>query len=127
MFYLKELSITKEEILKLVNSREYHKLRAGETHRFIDISIVVAEGRLFVRQYSFSKRSWYHAFQEDLNGAIKCGDVVIKIKGVIPADLETINPKVNDTYLKKYGELASMMLGPQYMDSTLELIPIIDE
>lgn len=119
--------MTKEEILKLVNSREYHKLRAGETHRFIDISIVVAEGRLFVRQYSFSKRSWYHAFQEDPNGAIKCGNVVIKIKGVIPADLETINPKVNEAYLEKYGNRASMTLGTQYMASTLELIPVIDE
>ena len=119
--------MNKEELLKLVDEREYHQLRAGETHRFIDISIVVAEGRMFCRQYSFSKRSWYHAFQKDSNGAIKCGDVVIKTKGVIPADLEAINPKVNEAYLKKYGDLASMMLGPQYMASTMELIPALVE
>lgn len=119
--------MNKAQILKLVSDHQYHKLRAGETHRFIDISIIVAEERLFVRQYSFSKRSWYHAFQEDPNGAIKCGDVVIKIKGVIPADLNTINPKVNEAYLEKYGNRASMMLGPQYMASTLELIPVLDE
>jgi len=119
--------MTKEEILKLVDDLTYHKLRAGETHRFIDISIVVAEERLFVRQYFFSKRSWYHAFQEDPNGAIKCGNVMIKVHGMIPDDLEAINPMVNNAYLKKYGDSASMMLEPRYMASTMELIPILDE
>ena len=119
--------MNKAKVLQLVNSHQYHGLRAGDKHRFIDISIVESEGRLFVRQYSFSKRSWYHAFQEDPNGAIKCGDTVIKVKGVIPHDLDAINPKVNQAYLDKYGSAASMMLGPRYMASTLELIPLVEE
>ncbi|MEM7297046.1 MAG: hypothetical protein AAF391_02140, partial [Bacteroidota bacterium] len=69
--------MTLQEILELVDSHQYHQIRAGEEHRFIDISIVVAERRMFCRQYSFSNRSWYHTFQDAPNGAIKCGQTVI--------------------------------------------------
>ena len=119
--------MTLQEILDLVDNYQYQQIRAGETHHFTDISIVIAEGRMFCRRYSFSKRSWYHAFQEDPNGAIRCGQTIIKVHGMIPNDLNKINPKVNKAYLKKYGNRASMMLGEKYMDSTLELVPILSE
>ena len=50
-----------KEIAKLINSKWVHQIRAGRTHRFVDISIIETEGRFFVRQYKFGKRSWYHA------------------------------------------------------------------
>lgn len=118
--------MVKQDVIDLVESVHYHKIRAGETHRFIDISIVVAEGRLFCRQYFFSKQSWYHAFQEDPNGTIKCGDKVIKVHGVIPEDLNTINEKVNQAYLDKYGKAANKIVQEEHMDRTMELIPIFD-
>lgn len=119
--------MNKEQVLKLVKETEYQKIRAGETHRFIDTSIVVAEDRLFVRQYSFRKRSWYTAFLDDPNGAIKCGDTVIKVQGVVPTDLDEINPKINEAYLEKYGHAAQMMTGARHMASTMELIPVPGE
>ena len=122
----------KEEVLWLANETEMPQIRAGETHRFNDIWIVVAEGRLFCRQYAFGERSWYHAFQENPDGTIKCGDAVIEVKGVIPDDLDEINPKVNEAYLEKYTksrypEIARQMTGPRYMERTMELIPIVDD
>lgn len=126
--------MTKEELLSLVNETEMPQIRVGETHRFNDIWVVVADGRLFCRQYSFSERSWYHAFHENPSGAIKCGDTVVKVKGVIPDDLDEINPKINEAYLEKhankftrYSDIARQMTEARYMERTMELSPVIDE
>ena len=40
------IMMTKEEILKLVHEIETPQIRAGETHRFKNIWIVVTEGRM---------------------------------------------------------------------------------
>lgn len=121
--------MTKEEILKLVHEIETPEIRAGETHRFKNIWIVVTERRMFCRQYYFSENSWYTTFLKDPGGYIKCDDTIIKVKGVIPKDLDEINPKVNDAYIEKYTKspfpgIARKITGPNYMERTMELIPV---
>lgn len=119
--------MTKEELSKKVRSRWVHQIRAGDKHRFVDISIVEAKGRFFVRQYKFGKRSWYDAFLQDSAGAMKCGDTVVEIDGVQPADLEEINPEVTKAFWKKLHIVyAFMRIGfdfKKHEASTLELIP----
>ena len=119
--------MTTQEIATLINSYRVHQIRAGEKHRFVDISIVEANGRFFVRQYKFGKRSWYHAFLEDPTGAIKCGDTIIPIEGRVPEDLDEINPLVTKAFWKKYKLIYGIMkLGfdtKKHEASTLELIP----
>ncbi|WNJ20500.1 DUF2255 family protein [Pontibacter sp. G13] len=124
--------MTLEAVLELVAQTEFPFIKAGEDHGFTRIWIVEAEGRLFCRQYSFSSRSWYSAFQEDPHGYIRCGDEVIEIEGHIPADLSEITPKVNAAYLHKYGDvfpdnasIAHAMTGQKYVDKTMELIPVV--
>ncbi|WP_044213445.1 DUF2255 family protein [Flammeovirga sp. OC4] len=119
--------MTIQEITELINADNVHQIRSGNKHRFIDITIVEAEGRFFVRQYKFGKKSWYHAFQQSPNGEIKYGDTIIPIIGKTPADLEDINPKINKAYKKKLGIIYPIMkLGfntQKHEASTLELIP----
>ena len=121
---------TIDELVKMVRSRRVHQIRAGETHRFIDISIVETEGRFFVRQYQFGSRSWYHAFLSDPAGAMKLGDIVVPVDGVVPDDLDTINPKVTRAFWRKYHVIyAVMRLGfdtRRHEASTLELIPHLE-
>lgn len=116
-----------KEIAKLINSRWVHQIRAGKTHRFVDISIVEADGRFFVRQYKFGKRSWYHAFLDNPDGEIRIGETVIPIDGVVPADLDAINPRVNKAYFKKMNIVYWLMRltynRNKHEASTLELIP----
>lgn len=117
------------EITKRVNAKWVHQIRAGFKHKFIDISIVEAEGRFFVRQYRFGKRSWYHAFLKNQEGEIKIDDLIIPIHGIVPEDLERINPKVNKAFYKKMG-IVYWITGltyskKQHEASTLELIPIL--
>ena len=120
-------TMTIQKIAKLVNSRNVHQIRTGQKHRFVDITIVETEGRFFVRQYKFGKRSWYHAFLENPDGAIKIGNTIIPIDGVVPANLDEVNPKVNKAYFRKLNILYPLMRltysRKKHEASTLELIP----
>jgi len=100
--------MTIHEISKHINSKWVHQIRCGD-HRFIDITIVETEGRFFVRQYKFGKRSWYHAFLENAEGAMKLGDDIVLVEGFVPVDLDEINTKVNKAYFKKMNILYPLM------------------
>ena len=116
----------KEKLSKLINSRKVHQIRAGEKHRFIDISIVEVCGRFFVRRYKFEKRNWYDAFLQNPDGAIKCGDQIIPVKGVVPLDQEQLKSSVTRAFCKKYPIIYAIMrmsFDPKHEASTLELIP----
>lgn len=118
--------MTIQEIAKKVNASKVHQIRCGD-HRFIDITIVEAEGRFFVRQYKFGKRSWYDAFLEHPEGAMKLGDMIVPIDGVVPADLDEVNRKVNKAYFRKLNIIYPLMRltysRKKHEASTLELIP----
>lgn len=115
-----------KELEKLVQGQKVHQIRCGD-HRFIDITIAATEGRFFVRQYKFGKRSWYHAFLDNSEGQMKIGDVVVDIDGVVPSDLDEVNPKVNKAFRKLLGLIyPTMRLSfdtKKHEASTLELVP----
>lgn len=115
------------DLVKLVNSFRVHQIRAGDTHRFVDISIVEVNGRFFVRQYKFAKNSWYDAFLKNPHGAIKCGDTVCLITAKVPDDLGQINSLVTRAYWKKYSLMYGLMKlsfnTKKHEASTLELVP----
>lgn len=117
--------MTHQEMIEHVNKAWVSQIRCGD-HRFIDITIVQTEGRFFVRQYKFGGRSWYHAFLDHPEGAMKLGDNEIPILGVVPKDLKEINPKVNKAYFKKMNILYPLMRltynRKKHEASTLELI-----
>lgn len=115
-----------QDLEKIVQGQKVHQIRCGD-HRFIDITIVATDGRFFVRQYKFGKRSWYDAFLENSDGAMKIGDTIVPIVGVVPADLDEVNPKVNKAYRKLLGLMYPAMRltydTKKHEASTLELIP----
>ncbi|MCT4614936.1 MAG: DUF2255 family protein [Marinifilaceae bacterium] len=119
--------MTIEEIKEAINSSWVHQIRAGKKHRFVDISIIETEGRLFVRQYKFKKNSWYYAFLKEPNGAIKIKDQIIPVKAQVPEDLDCLNKKINKAYLKKmkivYWLMRLTYNRKMHEASTLELIP----
>lgn len=126
MNFSESINMTIPEIAKRVKAQKVHQIRCGD-HRFIDITIVETEGRFFVRQYKFGKRSWYHAFLENPEGAMKIKDTIIPIDGVVPKDLAKINPKVNKAYFKLLNIIYPLMRltysRKKHEASTLELIP----
>lgn len=94
--------MTKDEIIQKINNTKVCQIKVGETHGFRDIWVVVAEGRLFCRQYSFSKNSWRNALLENEKAYLKVDGNIIEISGKIPGDLDAIMQKVNEAYIEKY-------------------------
>lgn len=118
--------MTIQELEKLVQSKKVHQIRCGD-HRFIDITIVSTEGRFFVRQYKFGQKSWYDAFLKNADGQMKIGNTIVDIDGIVPNDLDEVNPKVNKAYFKLLWILYPLMRltynRKKHEASTLELIP----
>ena len=123
------------QLIQAVDGQKVHQIKCGD-HRFIDITIVQTEGRFFIRQYKFSKRSWYEAFTRNVaiegksNGVMKVGALEVPINGKIPDDLDAINPKVNQAYRKLLGFIYLLMRltfdRKKHEETTLELVPVFD-
>ncbi|WCE28473.1 hypothetical protein [Vibrio sp. SCSIO 43137] len=123
------------QLIQAVDASKVHQIRCGD-HRFIDITIVQTEGRFFVRQYKFGKRSWYDAFinnpsgNEQPNGAIRVGDLEVLVNGKVPDDLQAVIPKVNQAYRKLLGLIYPLMRltfdRQKHEATTLELIPMLN-
>lgn len=122
---------SKIQLIDIVKKLKLHQIRSGTTHRFVDISIVETQGRFFVRQYKFGAGSWRDAFLGEPNGEMRCGDLVVPIKGIVPDDLNEINPAVTRAFWKKYHLIyALMQLGfnrKRHQSSTIELVPQFEE
>jgi len=123
------------QLIEAVDGQKVHQIKCGD-HRFIDITIVQTEGRFFIRQYKFSKRSWYEAFISNVaiegksNGVMKVGALEVLINGKVPDDLDAINPKVNQAYRKLLGLIYPLMRltfdRKKHEETTLELVPVFD-
>ncbi|MCM5507964.1 MULTISPECIES: hypothetical protein [Vibrio] len=123
------------KLIQAVDGQKVHQIRCGE-HRFIDITIVQTEGRFFIRQYKFSKRSWYDAFinapSTDCrpNGAMKIGDLEVLVNGKVPDDLKMVTPRVNKAYRKLLGLIYPIMRltfdKEKHEATTLELVPVFE-
>jgi hypothetical protein len=118
------------EVVDLVNNAEMPELRAGETHSFSPVWMVVVDGRIFCRQYKLNMKSWYNAFLDDPSGYIHVNGKEFKVRGVVPVDLASLQERINQAYVEKYKErfdmysaIADKMIEPEHMKNTLELIP----
>ena len=119
--------MTIDELTKSVKSRRVHQIRSGTKHRFIDITVVAVDGRFFVRQYQFGTHSWHDAFLANPAGELKSGDIVVQIDGVVPEDLDEMNPKINRAFHKLlpviYAAMKLTFDTKRHEASTIELIP----
>ncbi|HEY6975736.1 MAG TPA: DUF2255 family protein [Chitinophagaceae bacterium] len=89
--------------LTCIKETQITSLRAGkDREKFTGIWMVVIDDRIFGRSYYGAERSWYTAFLKNKEGDIKCGKEIIPVKGVKPADINTITEAINKAYEKKY-------------------------
>lgn len=119
--------VTQQQLADLVNRSVRHEIRAGYTHRFINLMFVTVGERVFCRRYTYTEPSWYSAFIKDPAGQVKLDKTIVDVIGRIPPDLDDINPEVNKAYEAKLKQLgASYMLAgaiePRAQASTFELV-----
>jgi len=103
------------------------KIRAGTTHRFIGIWVVVVESRVFVRSWSVKTRGWYRAFLTDPRGFIQVSHHTIPVRAVRTRS-GRLRDAVDRAYLEKYAtpgalKYAKDLGSPKSRATTIELRP----
>lgn len=96
-----------------------------ERDSFLNIWMVVVDGRVFARTWGKSERSWYTAFLETGEGQIRFGDRVIDVKGRKPERDPELTKAINAAYVKRFNQpenlpYAEGITKPEYEDYTME-------
>ena len=117
--------------LKCITETQITSVRVGEGRdKFTGIWMVVVKDRIFGRSYYGAERSWYTTLLKGETGDIKCGNEIIPIKGLKPADINTINKAINKAYEKKYlikafnKKWTDGLAEPERVARTMEFIPL---
>ncbi|HSE25712.1 MAG TPA: DUF2255 family protein [Pyrinomonadaceae bacterium] len=117
----------KVDVVEAARAAKIAGVRAGSTHRYTGVWIVVVEGRLFVRSWNDKPTGWFRAFQNEPNGELQVGQLEIPVLGknvrsarirdaVTQAYAEKYNTKGSQKWVKGFGE-------PQRLVNTLEFVP----
>ena len=117
---------TQAELAVLVNTALRNEIRAGFTHRFINLLFVTVGGRVFCRRYQYTEPSWHSAFLADSDGQIKLDKTIVNITAQVPDDLADILPAIDASYAAKLKQLGARFLLEGAVEaraqaSTLEL------
>ena len=117
--------------LKCISETQITSVRVGKGRdKFTGIWMVVVKDRIFGRSYYGAERSWFTALLNGDNGDLKCGKEIVPIKGVKPADINTINKAINKAYEKKYlikafnKKWTDGLAEPERVARTMEFIPV---
>jgi hypothetical protein len=119
-----------DDILAQLQKDKIIGIRAGSdsSHKVIGVWMVVVEGRIFVRSWSMSPRSWWRTFLEDPYGIMTVGTKEISIRA-IQTRSERIKNLVSAAYKEKYNTPGSVqyvkdMSRKKSRDTTTELVPV---
>ncbi|MCB1048354.1 MAG: DUF2255 family protein [Calditrichaeota bacterium] len=94
--------------LDAVHASNLTGVRAGPPVRdFLEIWVVVVQGRLFARSWGLAERSWYTLFLAGEPGALSSGGQEVAVRGIIPPDLEAMSAAISAEYLRKYDQGAN--------------------
>jgi hypothetical protein len=113
--------------LATIAATKYLYLRAGETHRFIPVWVVLVGDRVLVRSWNDKRDGWYRAFLRAKRGTIRLAErmVVVRaspvrsarlIEGADHAYQEKYTTKANQKYVRGFR-------APRRRATTLELLP----
>lgn len=102
-------------------------VRAGDSHRFTGVWVVVVAGRAFVRSWNDSPTGWCEAFRHEPIGALQLGSRLIPTRAVQVRSQRT-RDAVTEAYARKYDTKASLkwvtgFARPERARATVELVP----
>jgi hypothetical protein len=113
--------------LTAIATTKYLYLRAGETHRFVPVWVVVVDGRVLVRSWNDRPDGWYRAFLRERRGAIRLDSREIAVRAV-PVRGSRIDAGAERAYGEKYTTKANRVYVRGFATGrrrahTLELLP----
>ena len=102
-------------------------VRAGRTHRYTAVWVVVVERRVFARSWSDKPTGWYRAFLEEPAGSLQVGERERKVRGR-PTRSERLRGAVSKAYAAKYATKGSQkwvrgFARPTRTAHTMEFVP----
>ena len=93
--------------LTALAARSVLRIRAGRTHRFIGIWMVVVEGRLFVRSWGVTPDGWYRRLLTDRRGFVRLGGRTVPVSAV-PTRSARLRDAIDRAYLRKYSAAGAL-------------------
>lgn len=103
-------------------------VRAGSgEHRFTPVWSVVVDGRVFIRSWAVSNRSWFTAFRDEPSGAVEIAGVEHPVRAVLITDAATLDA-IDEAYGGKYHTPSSAryvadLNSERSRATTTELVP----
>ncbi|MCS4225457.1 DUF2255 family protein [Sphingobacterium sp. BIGb0165] len=121
----------KQKVLDYIQNNNLIGVKAGiERPDFLDIWMVVVQGRIFARSWGLAERSWYNSFLKKPMGQIKCGTILCQIWATVVDDTPELTAAINQAYLAKYNQgynsvYAQSIIAEKHVAKTMEFM--IDE
>lgn len=121
----------KQEVLDYIKKNNLIGIKAGiERPDFLDIWMVVVQGRIFARSWGLAERSWYNSFLKNPIGQIKCGTILYPIWATAVDDSPELTAAINQAYLAKYNQdynsvYVQSIIAEKHVAKTMEFM--IDE
>lgn len=89
-----------------IDATRYLYVRAGDSHRFIAIWVVVVEDRVLVRSWNDRAGGWQRAFLREKRGAIRLGERELRVRAV-PVRSARVIAAADRAYAMKYTTRAN--------------------
>lgn len=114
-------------VISAIDAVKIVGVRAGTTHRYTAVWVVVVEGRVFVRSWSDQPTGWYRAFLERPAGSIQFGETERKVLAR-PTRSGRLRQAVSGAYSVKYATKGSQkwvrgFAQAERAANTLEFVP----
>ena len=115
------------EVLQALRDARILGVRAGPTHRYTGVWVVVVEGRVFVRSWNDKPTGWYRAFRAEPRGSIAVTERELDVRARHTRSAR-LREAVSHAYAEKYPTKASQkwvrgFAEPARLRTTLELVP----
>lgn len=96
-----------------------------ERETFLEIWMVEVDNRFFARSWNKSKKSWFTDFVSTGVGQVKCGEIVLNLKGEKVSANDPVQEHINHAYLEKYNTEENLFYSrgitqPEYANYTME-------
>lgn len=114
-------------LVEALDAAQVIGVRAGTTHRYTAVWVVVVERRVFVRSWSDKPTGWYRAFLEEPAGSLQVGERERRVRAR-PTRSDRLRAAVSRAYAVKYATKGSQkwvrgFARPTRAAHTLELVP----
>jgi hypothetical protein len=115
------------QVVATLDAAKILGVRAGATHRYTAVWVVVVERRVFVRSWSDKPTGWYRAFLEQPAGSIQAGELERKVRARFTRSAR-LRGAVSKAYAVKYPTKGSQkwvrgFARPTRAAHTLEFVP----